>query len=270
MHTNFPAPSGNAKMTSRSHIVEEPGAPAVPGRDPESRGQQRRNDRETDHKRIAKPRLAQSPLLSREDERCNYLAKLFAWIELKISEGLTAKAAIRLAAGHQRTMLFKHGHLSRAHLTVLLYRYRQNRSPEIFRRHYVPGKPRIPLALVLEFLNRLATDRIVTAATVTQSLRAEWRLGRSIPGLGTWNEYLRRLHGESSSRMTPPRFPFSDKTFARCLGVGKSGAWQRRIIAARRAQRELAQFIAFIEARRNALEARRAHEQLGIPFSQQR
>ena len=184
-------------------------------------------------------------------------------------EGLTAKAAIRLAARRQRAKLFRHGHLSRARLTMLLYRWRQNRSPEVFRRHYKPGLPRVPAALVSEFLNRLSADRIVPAATVTQSLRSDWRLGRSLPGLGTWREWMRRLHGESSSRMTPPRFPFANKTLVRYLGGRTPGDWQRRIVAARRAQQELNRFSEFIEARRRDLEARRAHEPLGTPFSQQ-
>jgi hypothetical protein len=152
---------------------------------------------------------------------------------------------------------------------MLLYRWRQNRSPEVFRRNYKPGKPRIPAALVSEFLNRLAGDRVLTAADVMRSLRADWCAGRSIPGLGTWSEYLRRLHGELASGATPPRFPFSNRTLVRYLAAGKPGAWQRRIIAARRAQRELERFYAYIEARRSDLESRRTHEPLGTPFPQQ-
>jgi len=226
---------------------------------------------------MKKPPLPQSSLVSRmkpgaigyEDERCDYLHQLCGWIEMKIREGLTARAAIRLAARHRRMRLFKHGHLSRPRLTMLLYRWRRNRSPEVFRRHYKPGKPRIPAALVSEFLNRLASDRVVTAAAVMRSLRADWLAGRSIPGLGTWAEYLHRLHGELASA-APPRFPFSNRTLVRCLGAGRPGAWQHRIIAALRAQRELERFTNFIEARRGELEARRSHEPLGTPWSQQK
>lgn len=187
---------------------------------------------------------------------------------MKIREGLSARAAIRLAARHQRARLFKRGHLSRPRLTVLLYRWRQNRSPEVFWRGYKPGKPRIPAALVSEFLNRLAGDRVLTAAAVMRSLRADWAAGKSIPGLGTSAEYSSRLHGELSPAAAP-RFPFSNLTLVRYLGAGTPKAWQRRIIAARRAQRELERFTEFIEARRSELEARRAHEPLGRPFGKQ-
>lgn len=203
-----------------------------------------------------------------EDDRCEFLHRLCEFIETRIREGAPVMAAFRQAAKHQRKRLFKHGSLSPARITSLFYIWRKTRSPEVFRRHYIPGKPRIPLALVLEFLNRLASDRIVPGAAVIHSLRADWRLGRSIPGLGTWRDHLRRLHGESSSRINPPRFPFATKTLIRYLAAGKPGDWQRRIIAALRAQRELARFLEFIEARRTALESRRAHESLG-GFSQQ-
>lgn len=225
------------------------------------------------HVRSPLDRLPQSALVPRaigyEDERSDYLHQLCGLIEAWSGQGMPVGAAIKHAARRRSMRLFKHGRLSRARLTNLFYIWRKNRSPEVFRRHYVPGKPRIPLALAVEFLNRLVIDRVVTAAAVVQSLRSDWRLGRSIPGLGTWNEYLRRLHGESSTRVTPPRFPFSKKTFSRCLGAGKPGAWQRRIVAARRAQRELHGFVEFVEARRAELEARRSHEPLGTPFSQQ-
>jgi hypothetical protein len=150
--------------------------------------------------------------------------------------------------------------------------WRKSSSPETHRRRYRGvGRFRrhVPVALLVEFISRMAGERIVPAATAMQTLRADWKMGRSIPGLGSWREWLRHQRGETATRATAPRFPFSRSTLYFSLCGGRPGEYQRRISAALRAQSQLNRFAAYIEARRADLEAQRAHEPLGASFSQQ-
>ena len=176
---------------------------------------------------------------------------------------MEAGTAIRKAAQRRRHKLFKHGRLSRQRLTVLYYAWRKVHSPEVFRRNYVAGRARIPLALVEEFLNRLLNDRVVPASAVMRSLRSDWSLGRQIPGLGTWKEYVRQHRGTDCERLTPPRFPFSETTLLRSLKGPKPRDYQRRIQSALQAQADLLRFTAFIEGKRNGIVAQRRHEPMG-------
>src|SRR5690242_16853771 len=127
-----------------------------------------------------------------EQARCQFLHRLFEQVEARLSAGITFAEAIRRAGQRRNIRAFKHGKLSRGSLIRLFYSWRKNRSPAAFLLHYKPGKTRIPVALAEEFLSRLAAERVVSAATVMHSLRTDWRLGRSVPGLGTWRDYVRR------------------------------------------------------------------------------
>jgi hypothetical protein len=199
----------------------------------------------------------------REDARCLYLHRLLQQIDLWMIAGATVNQAIGRARRKRRRSMFKNGRLSQSGLINLYYRWRKSPGPESVRRHYAPGPARIPLALVDEFLNRLTSDRVVTASAVMQSLRSDWKLGRSIPGLGTWREYWRRLHGENAQRAVPPAFPASARTFYTYLGSTRADSYQQRINSALRAQRELNRFLGFIETRRAVIAAQRCHEPLG-------
>jgi hypothetical protein len=208
-----------------------------------------------------------------EEDRCIFLNELCGKIADRIEMGAPTVATIKRAARRQRKALFKYGRLSWSTLRTFYYAWKRTPSPEVFRRHYLAAghfHKKVPIALLVEFLDRLAGERIVPAATAIQTLRADWKMGRSIPGLGTWREFPRRQHGEAVTRATAPRFPFSKSTLYLQLCCGRPGEYQRRISAALRAQGELNRFTAYIEARRTALEAQRAHEPLGVPFSQQR
>ena len=195
-----------------------------------------------------------------EDERSAFLHLLCQEIADGRAAGMTVWQAVRRARRHRRASLFRHGRLSCSSLLRCYYAWRRERTPEVFLRHYKPGKPRVPVALVLEFLNRLAGERVVSAATAMRSLRSDWQMGVSIPGLGTWRAYVRRTRGESALRATPPAFPCSYHTLCRYLAPKNPEAYGRRAAAALRAQRELNRFLDFIESRRRDLEARTAHE----------
>ena len=195
-----------------------------------------------------------------ESARASFINRLCQEIEASRAEGKTIWQAIRRARRHSRARLFRHGRPSLGSLVRYYYTWRRERTPEVFLRHYKPGKPRVPVALVLEFLNRLAGERVVSAATAMRSLRSDWQMGVSIPGLGTWRAYLLRTRGESALRATPPAFPFSYRTLCRYLAPKNPEAYGRRAAAALRAQRELNRFLDFIESRRRDLEARTAHE----------
>lgn len=145
---------------------------------------------------------------------------------------------------------------------MLYYRWRKNPVPEVFVRRYKPTQPSIPPQLIEEFLNRLAGERIVPASVALASMRADWQMGRPLPGLGTWREYLRKRHGDAASRRVPPPFPFGRASFYWYLG-GRDGCdYHRRISQALSAQRELARFLDFIEQRRCALARALRHEPL--------
>lgn len=201
----------------------------------------------------------------REAARSAFLEQLCRQIEQWRVAGATLSQAIRKARNFRRVRLFKHGRLSRGSLIRLYYAWRENRTPAVFVRNYKAGgfKPRIPLALIEEFLNRLTADRVVSAKAVMQSLRSDWKLGRSIPGLGTWPEYWQRLHGEAALRTVPPAFPVSVTTLYSYLSSSTPGAYQKRIASALRAQSELNRFFNFIENQRATITARRGHELLG-------
>jgi hypothetical protein len=207
-----------------------------------------------------------------EDAHCQFLHQLCEQIAEAIENGTPVVAAIKRAARCRRKALFKRGHLSWERLRALYYEWKHTRSPDIFRRHYAPAgrfQKKVPVALLLEVINRMEEDGFVPVAAVMQSLRSDWRLGRSLPGLGTWQQCLRRLHGEASARALPPRFPFSKSALYSTIFRGMPTGYQQRIFRALRAQAELIRFAAFIDARRTELEAQRAHQSLGLPFSQQ-
>ena len=201
-----------------------------------------------------------------ESARASFINRLCQEIEASRAEGKTVWQAIRRARRHSRARLFRNGRPALGSLVRYYYTWRRERTAEVFLRHYKAGKPRVPVALMLEFLNRLAGERVVSAATAMRSLRSDWQMGATVPGLGTWHDYMRRTRGESVLRATSPAFPFSYRTLCRYLAPKNPEAYGRRGAAALRAQRELNSFLAFIDARRRDLEARTAHEPLGQSF----
>lgn len=201
----------------------------------------------------------------REAARCAFLHHLCGQIEQWRVAGATVKQATTRARKMRRRLLFKYGRLSRSRLTNLYYIWRRQPTAATFLRNYKPGnfRTRVPLALIEEFLNRLAADKVVPAKAVMRSLRSDWRSGKPIPGLGTWQEYCRRRHGDASPRTVAPPFPVSATSFYGFLSTSTPAAYHQRIVSALRAQRELNRFLAFIEARRNEVTVRRRHELLG-------
>jgi len=207
-----------------------------------------------------------------EDARCAFLHGLCQEIDSLRAAGYTVAAALRRARRRRRVRLFIHGHMSFGALRDHYYRWRKSPSPEVHRRRYrLAGgfARRIPIALLVEFLNRMAGVRIVPAATVLQSLRVDWKMGRPLPGLGTWREYRLRTGGEQALRSTAPHFPFSRSALYAALAADVPSEYARRISAALQAQRDLARFYSFVDRQRAALEKRRARESLGTPISQQ-
>lgn len=200
---------------------------------------------------------------NREHRRSEVLHQLCLQIELSRDKGMTLRQAIRLARKRRHSALGNKGRLSQGGMIRHFYRWRHQRTAAVFVRSYLPMQPVIPLALVDEFLNRLVADRLVRAATVMASLRSDWQMGKSLPGLGTWREYWQRKHGVSALRSVPPAFPVGRSTFYAYLATLSPADYHRRITVALRAQRELERFFSFIESRRNALAAKRRHEPLG-------
>jgi len=209
--------------------------------------------------------------MKKETERCAFLHTLCQEIDSLRAAGLTVNAALRQARRHRRTSLFCRGRMSFGALRDHYYQWKKNPVPEAHRRQYSTGrsKRRIPIALLAEFLNRLAGERIVPAAAAMQSLRADWKMGRPLPGLGAWREYVLRVNGEQTLRSTAPRFPLSRSSVYEALASEASGEYARRISSVLKAQREIDRFNSFIEERRAILEERRAHEPLGKPLSHQ-
>jgi len=180
-----------------------------------------------------------------ENERCAFLHGLCQEIDRLRASGLTVKGAVRRVRLRRRMRLFTRGRLSFSALLTHYYTWRKWPSLEAHWRLYRTGanpKRRIPIALYIEILNRLAGDRILPAATVVRSMHIDWKAGKSMPGLGTWREYLLRLNGERALPSTPPPFPCSRTSLYQALGGDTSGEYCRRISAALRAQRELARF----------------------------
>ena len=200
----------------------------------------------------------------REQERVAFLHSLFLRIQERIANGSTLKSAIAWAARRRRSRLFCRGMLGKSSLVYYYYVWRRNPVPEVFRRHFKAPERRLPFHLVLEWVNRLDGDRIISAAAALRSLRLSWERGESLPGIGTWREFVRRERGQrAADRTMPPRWPFGKSVFYAYLGDGGRGAWHRRLTAALRAQQELQRFEDFIAARRADLERRIAHEPIG-------
>lgn len=214
-------------------------------------------------------RPASNTFSQRERLRGEVLHQLCLQIEASRADGLTVRRAVQKARRRPRSVLGVRGRLSLGGMTMLYYRWITQRSPKAFTRNYRPRKPVIPPALVEEFLNRLVTDRVVPASAVMASLRADWQMGKSLPGLGTWRDYWRRKHGEDSPRGMPPPFPVSRSTFYAFLATSAPADYQKRIAVALSAQRELSRFLSFIESRRSALALKRRHESLGAQISPQ-
>ncbi|MCW5549164.1 MAG: hypothetical protein KIT44_09390 [Opitutaceae bacterium] len=206
----------------------------------------------------------------RETARCEFLHQLCCQIHRQIAAGSKAGDAIRAASHRRRKQLFKHGRLSRQRLTVLYYEWRRNPSPKIFFRHYKPGLPRVPAALQEEFINRLlAAPRIVPAAVILRTMRAAWRAGEALPGVGSWRDYDLRRHGSQFVRVQPPRFPYSDASLFRAISGPSGRSYQQRVIAALQGQAAVERYYRFLESRKAAIAHRRRHEPLGTPFRQQ-
>lgn len=71
------------------------------------------------------------------------------------------------------------------------------------------GKPKSPVpADFIDHFNALVDGNPRSIAAVIKRLRADWTLGRHIPGYGTWQEWWQRLHpGRPLPRVAPPHPP---------------------------------------------------------------
>ena len=198
----------------------------------------------------------------RESARAAYLDRRFADAEqwLKSGEGRTIEAAIdRIAKCQDRVSLGGRA-LSRRTLRTLFWRWQKHHSASKLVRNYKPGKVRIPEELGLEFLNRLTGGDIISAAAVMDSLRADWKRGVPIPGLGTWQEWARNHWGEKGWKRTmAPRFPVSTRSAYRFLDRGRPGEFCRLIRAALRGQRDVSRLLNHAGRCRDRLEAGLSH-----------
>ena len=191
------------------------------------------------------------------------LARICMTIQDLRESGATLHQAIQRVRKRSNRLYFKKGTLSEGALKTHYYRWEKTRLVNVLIRQFKPNEPEIPLALLEEFLNRINADQVVSASVVISTLRADWKMGKALPGLGTWNQYLRLRHGVTALPSMPPRFPFSKSTFYRYLSRCGGSKYQQRITKALRAQQELERFTDFIESQRDFISAARLKEPLG-------
>ena len=204
-----------------------------------------------------------STMREREAARAAYLASLFEKADTLYQSGecRTIEEAIGRTSKHQQRSVLGGRVLSCRTLRILFWRWQKDRSASKLERNYKPGKARIPAELALELLNRLAGGNIISAAAAMESLRADWKRGIAIPGLGTWQEWARKQWGERGwKRTTAPRFPVSMRSMYRLLDRGRPGEFHRVIGAALRGQRDLARFMNHLEGCRDRLASRMRHD----------
>ena len=202
-----------------------------------------------------------------EAARAAYLAGLFEKAEALYQSGecRTIEEAIDRISKNQNRAVLGGRTLCPRTLRTLFWRWQKaGRSVAALMRNYKPGKARIPAEFAIEFLNRLSGGNVISAAAAMESLRADWKRGEAVPGLGTWQEWARRYWGERGwKRTTAPRFPVSMRSMYRLLDRGRAGEFSRRIGAALRGQRDLARFANHLECCRDRLTSRMRHEPMG-------
>lgn len=89
------------------------------------------------------------------------------------------------------------------------------RKATAFKIDYIPGKKRMPQALVNEFQRRLTLEGMRNVSPVIDWIERDWIKGEHIPGLGTWREWWVAHHKNKPLPQQPPKFPFSLYTFYR-------------------------------------------------------
>jgi hypothetical protein len=204
------------------------------------------------------------PSNDREAGRRQFLHKLFCQIETDVAAGLKLRMAIDRARRHRRCRHIKNGRLSEASMYRLLTLWKRRRSPESLSRQFKGPPRRLPLQLVLEFINRLDSDGTFSAAFALRSMRTSWERGESLPGVGTWRDYARRQWGgRGAKRMQPPRFPWSKSSFYAFLSGCRGREFQHRATSALGARYELQRFADFLGARRLEIERLISHEPIG-------
>ena len=198
--------------------------------------------------------------LDREAARSEYLHRTFVAIEQRIADGATLKSAITWA--HRRRSRFhSRGRLARPTLYVNFYRWRAVKLPETLVRNFHAPDRRCPVELVLDLLNRIGGPQIIPVAAALRAVRVSWEKNENIPGCGCWVDYVRRHGGDKAARrVTPPRFPFGKTILYAYLAGDLGREFQERLVSARRAQRELESFSAYIDARKRALEKTIQHQ----------
>lgn len=191
---------------------------------------------------------------SREIARAEYLHAEFSKIAARIEAGEGVVKSFRALARRSSRHLLRR-RLSEGSIRNLYYVWRKSPSPETLVRKYGQGAAvRFPAALLLEFLNRLTQPEIVSAHVAFQSIKADWKRGIPLPGIGSWRQT------SGTKRSTPPPLPFSRSTFYEHLTRYSPQSLQRLSSAALSGQRDIRRFEAYIEARRAALMRQTQHE----------
>jgi hypothetical protein len=153
-----------------------------------------------------------------EQQRALLLHRICSGIAARIALGASLKKAIRQAVNRAGRGEFKLGgnrklKFSRQSLLRYFYDWLKKPSPKTFLHRYKPGKAMIPERLGREFLRRCVRNK--SAAESYESLRADWKAGKWIPGVSSWRTWVLKNAPHLAHSPTPPAFPYSIRTFHR-------------------------------------------------------
>ena len=152
--------------------------------------------------------------------RCIALDRICRDIRKHLSSGIHRKTAFKAAVkAHDGQILGEtkgKARLLRLSLPTLRRLYKQweyNPSPATFRQNYQSGKVRMPVELVTEFQRRCTLEGMEEISVVIDWLKKDWREGKDLPGISTWQVWWLQNHPGTDLPAQAPDFPWSD----RCL-----------------------------------------------------
>lgn len=150
-------------------------------------------------------------------------------------EACKEHAGAMLPAGlHRGEQQWRELKLSVGTLRGYWYRWIGERSPLAFRRDWKPGKDRMPAELVQEFRRRCTLEGQRHDSVSYRALVRDWREGKVVPGLGSWQEWYAAEHPEWAMPSQAPEFPFSYSSLQRRAPKGALRALGNEGVAAMR------------------------------------
>ncbi len=104
---------------------------------------------------------------------------------------------------------------------------RNGHCPASFKVDYKGPKTQMPPELILEFQRRATLEGMEAISRAIDWLKADWRDGKELPGLGTWKEWWVRDDRTKHLPLPdgPPEFPFSDRTLYNYKPSKAEKAW---------------------------------------------